>query len=197
MLDSLLQESFRFCDSFFDIKMRCTSRNCKNVKDIDPVSKLCPRCLVVFKDTAKRVNIQERQQNARDLAQNQNRDLGSSPLSSGDITVGDIEPGEERQLFQSVQTNPSCPAYPPLQPPGPSAPVTLDSVMAEILNISAKVSENDAFRKDIRSRIEAVEAKVGDPNEVSERLGLAVRFLPQPPTGYTDLDMVRQLKSLL
>ena len=42
------------------------------------------------------------------------------------------------------------------------------------------------------SRLDAVEAKVGDPEEVAERLGLAVRNVSFPPHGYTDMDLVKR-----
>ena len=72
---------------------------------------------------------------------------------------------------------------------------TLD-MFALMLNIHSKMSETDAFRNDVKkahTRIDALEAKVGSMNEVSEKLGLAIRSLPLPPTGFSDLDMARQI----
>ena len=77
------------------------------------------------------------------------------------------------------------------------SPLLLD-MFAVILNIHSKQSDNDKLKGKVDetiSRLEAVEAKVGDTEEVAERLGLAVRFLPFPATGYSDLDMVRQMFS--
>ena len=67
---------------------------------------------------------------------------------------------------------------------------------ALMLNIHSKLPETEALRyeiKKVNSRLDALEAKIGDGSEISERLGLALRFLPLPPTGYTDLDIVKQI----
>ena len=75
------------------------------------------------------------------------------------------------------------------------SPLLLD-MFAVMLNIHSKQSETEVFRQKIDetiSRIESMEAKVGNAEEVAERLGLAVRLLPLPPTGYSDLDIVRQI----
>ena len=74
-------------------------------------------------------------------------------------------------------------------------PILMD-MFALMLNIHSKQAENDELRTDIKSntsRIDSIEAKIGGSDEVSEKLGLAVQFLPLPPTGYTDLDTVRLL----
>ena len=68
-------------------------------------------------------------------------------------------------------------------------------MFALMLNIHSKQSETDEVRSEINhanARLDAVEAKIGGPDDISERLGLAIRPLPLPPHGYTDLDMVRQ-----
>ena len=70
------------------------------------------------------------------------------------------------------------------------------NMFALILNIHSKQSETEAVKIEVKqasSRLDAVEAKIGGPDEVAERLGLAVRQLQLPPHGYTDLDMVRQV----
>ena len=75
------------------------------------------------------------------------------------------------------------------------SPLLLD-MFAVMLNIHSKQSETEVFRQKIDetiSRLESMEAKVGNAEEVAERLGLAVRFLPIPPDGYSDLDVVRQI----
>ena len=69
-------------------------------------------------------------------------------------------------------------------------------MFALMLNIYSKLSETDLLRSEIKkvnNRLDALEAKVGDDKEVAERLGLAVRFLPLPSPGYTDLDIAKQV----
>ena len=57
-------------------------RNCKNIKDICPISKFCPPCDVFMKDQFKRSQSLERQQTARDQLHNQNRNINASDPSS-------------------------------------------------------------------------------------------------------------------
>ena len=74
-------------------------------------------------------------------------------------------------------------------------PILLD-MFALMLNLQSKQTENDEMRSELQHntvRLDAVEAKIGGINDVSERLGLAVRRLPLPPTGRTDLEMFRQV----
>ena len=69
-------------------------------------------------------------------------------------------------------------------------------MFALILNIHSKQSETEEVKNELKhanKRLDAVEAKIGDINDVSEKLGLAVRQLPLPTHGYTYLDTVRQL----
>ena len=63
-----------------------------------------------------------------------------------------------------------------------------------LLNVLSKQSENDAIKEEVKdhgARIRELEAKVGDPSDVSEKLGLAVRNLPLPSPGQSELDNVR------
>ena len=194
-------------------------RDCKNVKELDPISKLCPPCNIWVKDFNKRQSNNERQQFAREGVQNQNRNL-SSPGGASPSSVSNNSP--------PVTAQPTAPPTAPLsqtwvRPAGSSAqvatppppidmaylqntynqlkssstesPLLLD-MFAVMLNIHSKQSETEDIRIKIEetiSRLESVEAKVGDTKEVAERLGLAVRFLPLPPTGYSDLDIVKQI----
>ena len=69
-------------------------------------------------------------------------------------------------------------------------------MFAIILNIHSKQSETDNVKTEIKqanARLDAVEAKIGGEHDVAERLSLALRQLPLPAHGYTDLDMVRQV----
>ena len=192
--------------------MRCSLRNCKNVRDVDPISKLCPPCNTWFKDFNKRQFNNDRQQSAREDMQNQNRNL-SSPggASSASPPLTAPPPGSTSQAWARPPTAP--PPAPVTTPPPPidmahlqntynqlkdsstESPLLLD-MFAVMLNIHSKQTETEVFRlkfDETIARMEAIEAKVGDAKEVAERLGLAVRFLPLPPDGYSDLDIVRQI----
>ena len=192
-------------------------RNCKNVKELDPITKLCPPCSTWHKNFNKKLVSTERQQTAREQVQNQNRNLSSSPHPppAQPMAQGSAE-NIQRTDFPALSTTGSISAIAP--PPidvrslqnsynqlknSSGSPVTLETLhgqtldmFALMLNIHSKMSETDAFRNDVKkahTRIDALEAKVGSMNEVSEKLGLAIRSLPLPPTGFSDLDMARQI----
>ena len=66
-------------------------------------------------------------------------------------------------------------------------------IMLNIHSKQSKTEENETEFNHNSARFDAVEAKIGGINEVSEKLGLAVRQLPLPTHGYTDLDTIKQL----
>ena len=93
-------------------------------------------------------------------------------------------------LFNSYNTMRSTNNQPPI----------LMDMFALMLNIHSKQSENDEFRVEVKSntsRIDSIEAKIGGKDDISERLGLAVRRLPLPQPGRTDLDNIRQVFSAI
>ena len=185
-------------------------RNCKNVKELDPINKLCPPCNNWVKDFNKRQSNNDRQQTAREGVQNQNRNLsspGGASSASPPLAAPPTAPAWVRPPAASQPAQVAPPPPPPidmaylqntynqLKNSSTESPLLLD-MFAVMLNIHSKQSETEDFRLKIDetiSRLESMEAKVGNAEEVAERLGLAVRFLPLPPTGYSDLDIVRQI----
>ena len=65
-----------------------------------------------------------------------------------------------------------------------------------MINVYAKSEEIETVKKQITSleqRISSLEAKSGMPEEVSQRLGIAIKNLPMPVmTGQSELENVRQ-----
>jgi len=62
-----------------------------------------------------------------------------------------------------------------------------------IIDIHSKQSEADNTRavvNQVCSRLDAIEAKVGNAEEIADRSRLAIRQLPFPAEGYSDFDMV-------
>ena len=197
-------------------------RNCKNTREVDPINKLCPPCNTWFKEKNKRLSSLERQQNAREDLQNQNRNLNSPGNSSPMNMTGASAPPPPPPASSHPPLNVTPPFHPstaslvpPARPPTPppiditsiqdtynqlknsatESPATLD-MFALMLNIHSKMSDTEAVRCELKkatTRLDALEAKVGDDKEVAERLGLAIRFLPLPPSGYTDLDIAKQI----
>ena len=204
-------------------------RNCKNTKDICPISKFCPPCSAWMKDYSKRSDSQERQQQARDQVHAQNRGMStpspdptiptmsyrmpqvsSTPAGSGGTAPTPQPPSSRPPSNNSANYPPMGAGAPTAAPPIDIASLTssydqmkatntqppiLMDMFALLLNLQSKQSENDEIRSEVQqntSRLDSIEAKIGGPDDVSERLGLALRRLPFPPPGQTDLDMVRQ-----
>ena len=70
------------------------------------------------------------------------------------------------------------------------------NMYALMLNLYSKQAESDSLKSEVQlanSRLDAIEAKIGGPNEIAERLGLAVKYVPFPNPGYTDLDVIRHI----
>ena len=70
----------------------------------------------------------------------------------------------------------------------------LKDILGVVINMYAKGEDIDNVKKvaeDNSYRISQLEAKIGKPEEVSLQLGLAVRHLPLPGQGLTELDNVR------
>ena len=120
-------------------------RTCKNVREIDPIIKLCPPCNTWFKEQTKRLSSHERQQTAREEVQNQNRNLnspGSSqpssmtganaapPPASSPLTAG--SPPPQTIDIKSIQDT-----YNQLKHSSTESPATLN-MYALMLNIHSK-----------------------------------------------------------
>ena len=70
----------------------------------------------------------------------------------------------------------------------------LKDILGVVINMYAKGEDYDKVKKVTEEnsfRISQLEAKIGRPEEVSLPLGLAVRHLPLPNEGMTELDNVR------
>ena len=62
-----------------------------------------------------------------------------------------------------------------------SQPKILTDMFGMMLNVFSKQTESDSVHQEVKNnvaRISQLEAKVGDSNQISERLGLAIRNLP-------------------
>ena len=62
-----------------------------------------------------------------------------------------------------------------------------------MLTVLSRQSDTDMLRDELmaqENRISALESKIGTSDEISERLGLAIRNLPMPPDGMSELQNV-------
>ena len=74
-------------------------------------------------------------------------------------------------------------------------PKILTDMFGMMLNVVSKQAESDNLKTEVRGntdRITELEAKVGGPDQISEKLGLAIRNLPLPAVGSSELDNVRE-----
>ena len=197
--------------------MKCSVRNCKNTKDVCPVSKICPVCDAWWKEFSKnqqRQDSQNRQQQARDQSVNRNRNLDSpSPSETNNPMItpptSTAPQGVQFQAGSSAVFNLPAPpdvditrlhnSYNQMISSGSESQVLVD-MFALMLNIHSRQTEVDTMKVTLDNtikRLEAVEAKIGTSDEVAERLGLAVRYLPLPAEGFSDLQLVRQVFGLI
>ena len=76
-----------------------------------------------------------------------------------------------------------------------SQPKILTDMFGMLVQVVSKQNESDIIKEEVRdnsNRIKELEAKVGGPDSISEKLGLAIRNLPFPAEGGSELDNVRE-----
>ena len=193
-------------------------RDCNKVKNVSPVTRLCPTCEKTVnggQSDRVRQDTVTRQNQARASALDQNRDLNVSlsPTNSnpGSNPAPSMAPPQNNLInFPNVSSSSNSSITPPkmnmasLQNTynqmlaGGGAGSPQDRIMTDmygmLLNVLSKQSENDAIKHEVKDhahRIRELEAKVGDPSDVSEKLGLAVRNLPLPSLGQSEVENVR------
>ena len=164
--------------------MRCTFGKCRNVKDVCPRTKLCPRCDSFLKEYNKSQN--EISKEDDDLAQcsskqqrnHQQQQLSPPPPPA--INVADLHSCYE-QIKNSQTESPLL--------------INMFALMLNIhTNLAATTETNSKLKREIQTlseKVSSLESKVGDSTEVSERLGIAIRRLPVPSNGSTDMDLVK------
>ena len=159
----------------------------------------------------RRKDHQGRQQHARDAVLDSRRDLSG----------GEGAPASHNQPTQSQSSLPTGPPpldaahYPPVDVnianftqtyndirngAAEATPDTTNRLLVDIygmmVNLSAKQSEIDTVKEVVKtntSRIGELEAKIGNPDQVSIPLGIAIRQLPLPPHGTSELQQARRV----
>ena len=108
--------------------------------------------------------------------------LNSAPTPSASLP--DIDVNNMVNTFKSMQSG--------------SATVNTNDALKDIygmmIHMLSKSAENDEVKKTVVqcvSRLDSIEAKVGTSDDPSIPLSLAVRFLPLPNPGQTDLQLVK------
>ena len=176
-------------------------KNCNTTKDICPSSKMCPPCDSWLKDFNKRQENQERQRNSRDISQNRNRQLESPrSQSSGEAnqtnSVHAVAPPDSALAPPVIDYANLLATYNQLKESSSESPLLLNMYAIMLNSHYARQAETARFQSELDKtnfRLEAIEAKIGNCDEVAERLGLVIRYLQFPVPGFTDLALVKQL----
>ena len=174
--------------------MRCAMKDCKTTKDICPNSKMCPPCDSWFKDFNKRQDNHERQRNSRDISLNRNRQLESpKSLSSVEVNPAPPDPALAPPVIDYADL---LATYNQLKESSSESPLLLNMYAIMLNSHYARQAETARFQSELDKtnfRLESIEAKIGNCDEVAERLGLVIRYLQFPVPGFTDLALVKQL----
>ena len=186
--------------------MTCSNKGCKIKAKVNPKTGLCPGCDEFFQGVSRRVDHLDRRHQARDksldacrnLDSNQdNEELASNQPHGNNIL--NIPPVSAAPSIQSQLPNldlndmiKSCEAA--KNGDQINTGKVLGDMMGMIIHMFAKQSENDAIKEQVHSnsdRIAHLEAKVGDANEVAYPRSVAIRKLPLPPHGVTEVENVQ------
>ena len=169
--------------------MPCAIKNCKIKSNLNPKTGLCASCDQCFNGIARRMQSQERQSVARDQVHAQHRrgreavaDVGSDDETGVGLPKVDLG-----QLINSHKMMGSEDA-------DIDSSKVLKDILGVVLNMYAKSEDIDNLKnvsEENSYRISQLEAKVGRSDEVALPLGLAVRNLPLPSEGSTELDNIR------
>ena len=187
--------------------MVCSNKGCKAKANIGTKSGLCQSCEAFVRSSARKMEHQDRQQHASDASYDAHRNL------QGDLAHDDRDDGPS----QGPGHPPPPPAnnmfnFPPLnagqalpevdiseiikscEQAKQGNPVDTGKVLSDIcgmmVHMFSKQHENEGLKAKVvanTDRIEQLEAKVGDPNDVAYPRTIAIRKLPLPPLGVTEL----------
>ena len=183
--------------------MPCAIKNCKIKSNINPRTGLCPSCDSCFSGISRRMQSQERQSVARDqhLAQRRGDGYSGAPSGGDDSdednqqATGSSGGGGTRNLPR-VDLAQLVASHSTMERNGTIADTSkvLKDILGVVINMYAKGEDIETVKKATEEnsfRISQLEAKVGSAEEVALPLGLAVRHLPLPGEGVTELDNVR------
>ena len=170
-------------------------RDCNRVKDVSPITRLCPGCQknIIGAQKEKRQDNQVRQNSARASAQDQHRDMNVSlsptPSTSNTPQASAAPPRDNLINFPNIGSNSSNTTNSESTLPTmdmPSLQNTYNQMAAGnsqqsqgqiftdmygmLLNVLSKQTENDGIKQEVKSnseRIRELEAKVGNADEIS------------------------------
>ena len=188
--------------------MTCGNKGCKIKAKINPKSGLCPSCDEFVQGVNRRVESLDRRQQARDMSHAARRDLGGDQVQQNQESQANAPPPPPgNNLFNFPNPSTSKAPLPNVdlndiikscEDAKNGSQVNTGKVLGEMLgmivHMYAKQSENDAMKDQVHSNTDCIshlEAKVGDSNDVAYPRSIAIRKLPLPPHGVTELQNVQ------
>ena len=187
--------------------MSCVNKTCKIKTNINPRNGLCQSCDQFFGGLIKKSLNQGRQSAARGAQHGTHRDIDQQDTSDMTNETGNPAPSDDVFNFPTLDTQ-SIPqhslpkvdlknlisSYDTLEEDSDPGNKILKNLMGMMMHVYAKQNEIDVVKKtgqENSSRITQLEAKIGGPEDISLRLGLALRFLPLSQGGATELKNVQ------
>ena len=178
------------------------------------MSDYCNPCSNAFRvaeiSTSKRLEHSRRQQVARSNSYSSNRNIEHSPPSADSraSNADQIDNSSPSDLLTDSQDGPGFQSQPNLPDLNVTSLLqtykevkennTHDKIFQDmyglLIQMASKQKEVDCMKETIESntkRLEMLENKVGGADVISDRLGLAVRYMPLPGHGVSELDAIR------
>ena len=160
----------------------CQMKQCSRRKDISPTTHLCPTCEASITGRVRETNRQssmERRDSARSSTQNSNRNISPDPENLVDFPPIDIDAA--KKTFEEIGD----------EDPKDRA---LKYMFGMMISTSSKIQKLDNLEvkvDSLESRMESLESKVGGEEDIAVPLGLAIRNLPIPVNGSSELQQVK------
>jgi hypothetical protein len=184
--------------------MVCSNKGCKIKANIGARSGLCQSCETFVRNSSRRMEHQDNQKQARGSNYDAHRNLHDEEEHDLDPGAGPSHAGAPppRNIF-NYPSNSTEQALPEVdiseiikscEEAKKGNQVDTGKVLSDIcgmmVHMFSKQNENEGIKTQVVSntdRIEHLEAKIGDPNDVSYSRSIAIRKLPLPPHGVTEL----------
>ena len=184
--------------------MVCSNKGCKIKANISARSGLCQTCEAFVRNANRRMEHQDRQNQSRSSSHDAHRNLHDGDELGPEHGAGPSHAGAppQRNIFNYPKPNEQ--ALPEVdiseiikscEEAKKGNQVDTGKVLSDIcgmmVHMFSKQNENEGIKTQVVSntdRIEQLESKIGDPNDVSYSRSIAIRKLPLPPHGVTELE---------
>ena len=178
--------------------MTCRNKGCKIKARLNPRTGLCPSCDEFVMSTARRLENNDRQQHAREASHDAHRNLDDDPQPQDPS----LPHGNNIFDFPTASTSATQPLpnidlndiIKNCEEAKKGNPVDTGKVLGDMLgmivHMFARQSDIDETKGVVHSntdRIAHLEAKVGGKDDVAYPRSIAIRKLPLPPLGVSEL----------